>query len=298
VDRTFDFLPVPSDDYCEMTRHRNPGPKKATIGRANSAAAKNSAVNSSTLARQQRNVGLARAISKLGYCSRSRAEEAIRAGRVRINGAVRRNVEAPVHLGKDRVEIDGNEIEKAEKIYLMLNKPRGVVTTASDERGRETIYSFLQKYKDGSLNWVAPAGRLDKASEGLLLITNDSEWAAKITAPETQVDKTYHAQIAEQATPAMIEKLQQGFTVEDGEFLRVKRASVVRSGGRNCWLEIVLDEGRNRHIRRMFETIDVEVLRLIRVGIGPLKLGDLPKGGVRALSEQERLLLFRKASAD
>jgi len=248
-------------------------------------------LNSNEAGREQHNVGLARAISKMGYCSRSRAEDAIRAGRVRVNGTVRRNVEAPVHLGKDRVEIDGRKIKKAKNIYLMLNKPRGIVTTASDERGRETIYSFLQKYNDGSLNWVAPVGRLDKASEGLLLITNDSEWAAWITAPETHVDKTYHVQIAQQATPAMIEKLQQGFTVKDGEFLRVKSASVLRSGERNCWLEITLDEGRNRHIRRMFETMGVDVLRLIRVAIGALKLGDLPKGAVRALSEQERAVV-------
>jgi 23S rRNA pseudouridine2605 synthase len=180
----------------------------------------------------------------------------------------------------------------------MLNKPRGVVTTASDEHGHETTYSFLEKYNDGSLNWVAPVGRLDKASEGLLLITNDSEWAAKITAPETHVDKTYHVQIAEQATPDMMEKLQQGFTVKDGEFLRLKSAKVIRSGERNCWVEIVLDEGRNRHIRRIFETIGVEVLRLIRVAIGELKLGDLPKGEVRALSEPERLLLSRKTNGD
>jgi 23S rRNA pseudouridine2605 synthase len=281
-----------------MTRHRKPRLEKAKNERVNSPNPKSSAANFSEQVGKQRNVGLARAISKMGYCSRSRAEEAIRAGRVRVNGAVRRNVEAPVHLGKDRVEIDGHEIKKAEKIYLMLNKPRGVVTTASDERGRETIYSFLEKYKAGSLNWVAPVGRLDKASEGLLLITNDSEWAAKITAPETQVDKIYHVQMAEQASPELIEKLQQGFTVKDGEFLRVKRASVIRSGERNCWLEIMLDEGRNRHIRRMFETMGVEVLRLIRVAMGALKLGDLPKGEVRALSEQERLLLFRKANGD
>jgi 23S rRNA pseudouridine2605 synthase len=272
-----------------MMKDGNPRRKKD--GRPNSANPKNFAATSNGPARQQRNVGLARAISKMGYCSRSRAEDAIRAGRVRVNGAVRRNVEAPVHLGKDRVEVDGFEIKKAEKIYLILNKPRGVVTTVSDERGRETIYSFLQKYKDGSLDWVAPVGRLDKASEGLLLITNDSEWAAKISAPETHVDKTYHVQIAELATPAMIERLERGFTVKDGEFLRVKRAMVIRSGERNCWLEIVLDEGRNRHIRRMFETIGVEVLRLIRVAIGALKLGDLPKGEVRALSEQEKAIV-------
>lgn len=271
-----------------MMKRRNPRRKKVKIGRGTPETPKNIAVNSGTRDGQQRNVGLARAISKMGYCSRSRAEEAIRGGRVRINGAVLRNVEAPVHLGKDRVEIDGHEIKRAEKLYLMLNKPRGVVTTASDERGRETIYSFLQNYTDGSWNWVAPVGRLDKASEGLLLVTNDSEWAAKITAPQRHVDKIYHVQIAEQAGPAMLEKLQRGFNVKDGEFLRVKSASLLRSGERNCWLAIVLDEGRNRHIRRMFETIGVEVLRLIRVAIGALKLGDLPKGEVRALSEQEK----------
>src|SRR3981081_3114947 len=150
--------------------------------------------------------------------------------------------------------IDGHEIKKAEKIYLMLNKPRGVVTSASDERGRETIYSFLQKYKGGSWNWVAPVGRLDKASEGLLLITNDSEWAAQITAPETHVDKTYHVQIAEPVTLWMLEKLQHVITVKDGEFLRVKSASVIRSGDRNCWLDSTLNEGRNRHIRWMLES--------------------------------------------
>ena len=278
-------------------KRRNPR-TKAKIGHRHCTAPKNSAGYSSEPPRQQRNIGLARAISKMGYCSRSRAAEAIRAGRVRINGAVKKNVEAPVHLGKDRVEIDGHEVKKTANIYLMLNKPRGVLTTASDERSGETIYSFLEKYKDGFLNWVAPVGRLDKASEGLLLITNDSEWAARITAPETHVDKTYHVQIAEQATPDMMRELQQGFTVKDGEFLRVKRASVVRSGERNCWVEIVLDEGRNRHIRRMFETIGVEVLRLIRVAIGALNLGDLAKGEVRALSDQERVLLSRKASAD
>jgi 23S rRNA pseudouridine2605 synthase len=275
--------------FTLIKQHRHSHVDK--IKRADTSPSKQSSTKLHEDVHPLRNIGLARAISKLGYCSRSRAEEAIRAGRVRINGAVRQNVEAPVHLGKDLIEIDGLQIKEAEKIYLMLNKPRGVVTTASDERGRETIYSFLQKYIDGSFNWVAPVGRLDKASEGLLLITNDSEWAAKVTAPETHVGKTYHVQIAGQATPALVEKLQQGFTVKDGEFLRVKSASVVRSGGRNCWLEIVLDEGKNRHIRRMFETIDVEILRLIRVAIGALKLGDLAKGEVRALSAQEKAIV-------
>ncbi len=135
---------------------------------------------------------MARALSKLGHCSRSQAVELIRAGRVRLNGSLRRDPETPVGFELDRIEVDGQPIEARQKIYLMMNKPRGLVTTASDEKGRETVYSLL---RDASLPWVSPVGRLDKASEGLLLLTNDSEWGARIAAPETHLEKTYHVQI-------------------------------------------------------------------------------------------------------
>ncbi len=255
----------------------------------------------------QRNVGLARALSKLGYCSRSKAAELIRAGRVRINGAIRKNAEAPVHLGKDRLEVDGLRIAAAEKLYLMLNKPRGVVTTASDEQGRDTVYKYLSEFVGEesvgendrkNQDWVAPVGRLDKASEGLLLLTNDSEWGAKIVSAETHIDKTYHVQIGGQPDALLVRKLTDGFSVNDGEFLRVKAARVLRRGERNGWLEIILDEGRNRHIRRMVEALDMEVLRLIRVAIGGLQLGELAKGKVRALAARERALLFTKSAAN
>jgi 23S rRNA pseudouridine2605 synthase len=236
-----------------------------------------------------KSVGLARAISKLGYCSRSQAAELIRAGRVRLNGALRRNPETPVHIGKDRMEVDGKALTSSAKIYLMFNKPRGVVTTASDEKGRETVYTYLPE----NLSWLAPVGRLDKASEGLLLLTNDSEWAARVTAPETHLDKTYHVQIGAVADEVLLERLQKGFATTDGDFLRVKRAGILRQGERNSWLEIVLDEGKNRHIRRMLEHENIEVLRLIRVAIGPLSLGDLPKGAARALLQEEKQALDR-----
>ena len=233
--------------------------------------------------RESRRVGLARALSKLGYCSRSQAAALIRAGRVRLNGAARRDPEAPVHLGRDRIHVDGRAIDAASQIYLMLNKPRGVVTTASDEKGRPTVYSLLSE----ALPWVGPVGRLDQASEGLLLLTNDSEWAARITDPASHLDKTYHVQVAATGIESLTEMLVTGVRC-DRELLRAKQAGVLRLGEKNTWLEIVLDEGKNRQIRRMLEHSGVEVLRLVRVAIGPLVLGTLAKGHSRALTPAEK----------
>ena len=227
--------------------------------------------------------GLARALSKLGYCSRAEAWRLIEEGRVRLNGVVCSDPERPTRLGSDRIEVDGRPIRIAKKVYLMMNKPRGVVTTASDEKGRETVYSLLPE--DG--RWLAPVGRLDKASEGLLLFTNDSEWAARITAPESHVAKTYHVQVRTEPDAALLVRLVEGVR-ESGELLRATRATVIRQGVKNCWIEIVLDEGRNRQIRRMFAALHVEVLRLVRVAIGGIVLGDLPKGVVRGLTVAER----------
>jgi 23S rRNA pseudouridine2605 synthase len=231
-----------------------------------------------------RHVGLARALSKLGYCSRSQAAEMIRAGRVRLNGTARKNPETPVRLQSDRIEVDGHAVTSASKTYVMLNKPRGVVTTASDEKGRDTVYSCLGE----ELPWVGPVGRLDKASEGLLLLTNDSEWAARISDPNTHLDKTYHVQVGTQADEKLTAALVQGVRTETKELLRAKRAHVLRTGERNTWLEIVLDEGKNRQIRRMFQELGIEVLRLIRIAVGPLQLGQLPKGKFRALTGEEK----------
>ncbi len=234
-------------------------------------------------------MGLARALSKLGYCSRSRAAELIAAGRVKLNGTLRHDPETPVHIGKDRIEIDSQPVEGGSKIYLALNKPRGVVTTAADEKNRETAYAYLPE----GLPWIAPVGRLDKASEGLLLLTNDSEWAARITAPETHLDKTYHVQISAIGDEKMLQSLRNGIRTSDGEFLRLKNVRMLRQGERHSWLEIVLDEGKNRHIRRMLAELKIEVLRLVRVAIGPLTLDDLSKGATRALEQEEKQALDR-----
>ncbi len=213
----------------------------------------------------------------------------IREGRVSLNGKVRRDPETPVRIEEDRIEVHSVAVKAAARVYLVLNKPHGLVTTTSDEKGRDTIYSCL----DESLPWVAPVGRLDKASEGLLLLTNDSEWAARIAAPETHLEKTYHVQVGTIADSALLDSLKRGVRSE-GELLRVRRASVLRQGERNSWLEIILDEGKNRHIRRMLEHLGVEVLRLVRVAIGPLKLGDLPKGAARRLTSEEKMALDRE----
>ena len=240
-----------------------------------------------------RHVGLARALSKLGYCSRSQASELIRAGRVTLNGETRHDPETPVRLERDRIEVDRRIIGEEAKLYLMLNKPRGVVTTASDEKGRDTVYSYLS----ADLPWVAPVGRLDKASEGLLLLTNDSEWAARISDPETHLDKTYHVQVGAVVDEKHLVEMTKGIRIGNGEVLRAQQARVLRSGQRNTWLEIVLDEGKNRQIRRMLEASDIEVLRLLRVAIGPLVLGKLAKGTSRAVSSEEKHAIDRAMKA-
>jgi 23S rRNA pseudouridine2605 synthase len=239
-----------------------------------------------------RKIGLARALSKLGYCSRSRAAALIRAGRVSLNGKTRRDPEAPVSLKLDQVLVDGERVESQARIYVMMNKPRGVVTTASDEKGRETVCDIMNA-QDEAGPWLVPVGRLDKASEGLLLLTNDSEWSARVTAPETHLKKIYHVQVGTVVDEQYLQSLVQGVKTKDGEVLRAKQARRLRSGQKNCWLEIVLDEGKNRQIRRMVEAMGVDVLRLVRVAIGPLQLGDLAKGEHRFLTADEKQMLDR-----
>jgi 23S rRNA pseudouridine2605 synthase len=239
--------------------------------------------------KSSRRVGLARALSKLGFCSRSDAFDLIRAGKVRLNGNVHRDPDFPVHMDKDRLEVNGRAVIAESRAYLMQNKPRGVVTTVSDEKNRQTVTSFLPE----DIPWVSPVGRLDKASEGLLLLTNDSEWSARVLAPETHLEKTYHVQIAAVAEAALLESMRQGVRTREGDFLRVKSVHLVRGGKRNTWLEIVLDEGKNRHIRRMLAEFGIEALRLIRIAIGPLSLGNLPKGSCRPVTSEEKQALDR-----
>ena len=232
--------------------------------------------------------GLARVLSKLGVCSRTQAQVLVRAGRVRVNGHIVRDPESPTDAGHDLIVVDNAKISAREKIYIALNKPRGYVTTASDEHGRKTVYTLLQNGNVSNVDmpWIAPVGRLDKASEGLLLLSNDSVWAARLTDPAAHLDKAYHVQIDAVPDPELLDRLCAGIEV-DGEFLALKSARELRRGDKNAWLEVVLDEGRNRQIRRLLAASDIAVLRLVRVAIGALELGDLAKGQWRALGSDE-----------
>jgi 23S rRNA pseudouridine2605 synthase len=241
-------------------------------------------------ARSGKRHGIARVLSKLGACSRSQAEVAVRAGRVTVDGRLVRDSEYPVDAECQKIALDGVPVAAALRVYLALNKPRGIVVSAADERGRDTVYDLL---RDAGMPWLGPVGRLDKASEGLLLLSNDSVWAAGITEPATHLDKTYHVQVTGQPDAAALTAMLAG--VRDGtDLLRARRVELLRAGEKNAWLEVVLDEGRNRHIRRLLAALGFEVLRLVRVAIGPLQLGGLAKGRWRHLDPAEVAQLRRR----
>ena len=236
--------------------------------------------------------GLARVLSKAGICSRTEAARRVLDGRVAVDGRVVRDPEFPVVLERQRVTLDGQSISAVRRVYLALNKPRGLVTTVRDEQGRDTVYRCF----DGAgLPWLAPVGRLDKASEGLLLFSNDPEWAARLTDPATGPLKTYRVQVDGLPGAAQLARMREGIE-DDGERLAVHSVEVLRHGERTAWLEIVLDEGRNRHIRRLLQVLGLEVLRLVRVAIGPLALGELGKGQWRELHEDDLARLAAHSS--
>ena len=227
--------------------------------------------------------GLARVLSKMGVCSRSQAERWIHDGRISLDGRVERDPQFPTLIDQFVIAVDGVDVKTAIHVYVMLNKPRGLVVSAADEQGRDTVYTALAA---AGLPWLGPVGRLDKASEGLLLLSNDTTWASGITDPVTHLDKTYHVQVAGQPDDSVLIKMLSGVN-ESGDLLKAKRAVLLRVGEKNAWLEVVLDEGRNRHIRRLLSALGFDVLRLIRVAIGPLVLGDLAKSQWRQLTAQE-----------
>lgn len=221
---------------------------------------------------------LDRVLSRAGAMSRKQAEEAIRAGRVRVNSLRVLDPAAWVDLSQDRVMLDDQPLRDAEPLYLALHKPPGLVTTRSDERGRDTIYALLGDVEP----WVAPVGRLDRETSGLLLLTNDTRWAERVANPRSEVRKRYLCRVDGELSDEQIERLRRGVELDDGP---TRPATVRRVGdGR---IEIAITEGRNRQVRRMIEAVGRRVLELHRVSVGPVELGALAPGRWRELSSRE-----------
>lgn len=232
-------------------------------------------------------VSLPRVLSKFGFCSRRLAQVMIESGRVRVDGHVVRHAGMRVDPRRAAICVDDRQVVSATKVYLLLNKPRGLLTTYGDPQGRRTVYDCLEGH---DLPFLGPVGRLDCASEGLLLMTNDTRWAHHLLDPASNVEKVYHVQIDGHLDEALLSRLQDG-VVDDGERLGAKSVALLRLGERNAWLEVVLTQGRNRQIRRMMALSGVNVLRLVRVAVGSLRLGDVAKGKFRHLTTSERACL-------
>ena len=230
---------------------------------------------------------LHRALSKLGWGSRSQAWEWICAGEVRVDGATVTDPLTWVDLDRQRITRAGEAAPVVALTTLALHKPRGVVTTRRDERGRRTIYDLLP----AGLPWLHPAGRLDAASEGLLILTNDAALSVRLTEPEHHTPKTYHATLSGDVTADALEQLRGGVELADGR-TRPAKVRELRPGVKPCRLEIVLTEGRNRQIRRMAAAVGCRVRRLVRVTVGRYELGDLPSGVCRILSKEDLFLLL------
>ncbi|PKY10758.1 pseudouridine synthase [Acidithiobacillus marinus] len=229
--------------------------------------------------------GLARLLSKAGLCSRTVAAAWIRAGRVGVDGQKILDPEARFPSRHAQITVDGQPLLQPERQVLMLHKPRGVVSTRSDEKGRPTVYNLLPAEP-----WLAPVGRLDQASSGLLLFSNDPAWAQQLLDPQQHLVKTYHVQIRPPLAPEILQHMARHSVLDDRPCLPMQIREL-RCGGKTQWLEFMLAEGRNRQIRRLLQAVDAEVLRLIRVSMGQLILGDLASGQWRWLQPDEEALL-------
>lgn len=232
---------------------------------------------------------LDRVISRLGLASRTVATEWIRAGRVRVNGRVEKNAEHWVHLQQDRIQVDGRDLSEAKRVYVMLNKPTGVITSYGDPQERKTVYDHLQEVD----SWIFPVGRLDKDTSGLLLLTNDTEFGDRLTDPQSKVPKCYRVKVDCLVSEPEIARLRQGIEIEPGVKTLPCMIRRVRDSEKYSWLEITITEGKNRQIRRMLEALGHRVLKLVRIRLGNLSLVDLVVGKWRMLTRREVEQLWR-----
>ncbi|MGA3167720.1 MAG: pseudouridine synthase [Terriglobia bacterium] len=226
---------------------------------------------------------LDRVLSRFGLASRSAAREAIVAGRMKVNGRIVRDPDVWVSPSRDTFHLDGQRLKPARKRYLLFYKPKGVITSHGDPAGRETIYKYLGEENQ----WVAPVGRLDKDTSGLLLLTNDTEFADFVTNPESEVPKTYLVKANALLSEEVIARLNAGVEMQRGDFAQPLSVRRREDRGKYTWLEVVLTEGKNREVRRMIEAVGFRVLKLVRTHIGPLSLAGLEVGKWRELSPSE-----------
>ncbi|HEY1341016.1 MAG TPA: pseudouridine synthase [Bryobacteraceae bacterium] len=225
---------------------------------------------------------LERVFSKAGFGSRTDARSWIGAGRVRVNGKVVQNPDHWVDLERDRVTIDGKPLRATARMYLLLYKPAGYLTTHRDPEGRPTVYDLTA---DAGA-WLSPVGRLDLETSGLLLMTNDTDFAERIMNPEHKVPKTYQVKASTLVSDEQIEQLRRGVELSDGP-TRPAEVRRLRDSAKYTFLEITITEGRNRQVRRMMEAIGTKALKLVRIAIGPIRIGDLPIGKWRKLTPEE-----------
>jgi pseudouridine synthase len=225
---------------------------------------------------------LERVFSKRGIGSRSEARSWISAGKVRVNGKIVRDAEYWIDLARDRITLHGKALEAAAKLYILLYKPKGYLTTRRDPEGRPTVYDLIAD----AGQWLSPVGRLDLDTSGLLILTNDTEFADRIMSPEFKVPKTYQVKASTLLSDEQLDRLRHGVELSDGPTspAEVRR---VRDNGKYTHFTIAITEGRNRQVRRMVEALDSKVLKLVRTSIGAVTIGDLPIGKWRKLTEDE-----------
>jgi 23S rRNA pseudouridine2605 synthase len=225
---------------------------------------------------------LERVISKAGLGSRTEARKWIAARRVKVNGQVVDDPDHWVDLDRDRIAFDGKALTAERKTYVLLYKPKGYLTTYNDPQGRPTIYDLLPDRE----RYLFPVGRLDLDTSGLLILTNDTAFAERVTNPDFKVPKTYQVKASRHLNDEELDRLRHGIELKDGMTKPAKITRLREPGGRTVF-EITITEGRNRQVRRMVEALDAKVLKLVRVAIGNIRIGDLPIGKAREMTPAE-----------
>lgn len=225
---------------------------------------------------------LERVLSKSGLGSRADARSWIGGGRVRVNGRLIRDPDHWVDFERDRVTLDGKPVRAGAKIYLLLYKPTGYLTTVRDPQGRPTVYDLIRDL--GA--WVVPVGRLDLDTSGLLILTNDTQFAERLTNPDYKVPKTYLVKTATRLADQQLDQLRHGVELKDGP-TRPAVVERIRDTAKHSFIELTIGEGRNRQVRRMIEAAGSKVLKLVRTAIGDIRIGDLKIGSSRPLSAAE-----------